>query len=61
MGDQFFALHKNSLTIPSNPIDKLLDYDYLAKEILIPIIPYSLERTYITDIEAKILRMAIEK
>lgn len=42
-------------------IDKLLDYDYLAKEILLPTINHSLERKYITDVEAKILRMAIEK
>lgn len=42
-------------------IDKLLDYDYLAKEILVPTIKHSLERKYITDVEAKILRMAIEK
>ena len=42
-------------------IDKLLDYDYLAKEILVPTINHSLERKYITDVEAKILRMAIEK
>ena len=41
-------------------IDKLLDYDYLAKEILVPTINHSLERTYITDIKADILRMAIE-
>ncbi len=42
-------------------IDKLLDYDYLAKEILMPTINYSIERQYITDIEAKILRKAIDK
>ena len=42
-------------------IDKLLDYDYLRKEILIPTINYSLERKYITDLEAKILRKTIDK
>lgn len=42
-------------------IDRLLDYDYLAKEILVPTINYSIERQYITDIEAKILRKAIDK
>lgn len=42
-------------------IDKLLNYDYLAKEILMPTINYSVERQYITDIEAKILRKAIDK
>jgi Fic family protein len=42
-------------------IDKLLDYEYLKKEILIPTITYSLERKYITDIESKILKKVIEK
>ena len=41
-------------------IDRLLDYTYLAKEILGPTISYSIERQYITDIESKILRKAIE-
>lgn len=41
-------------------IDKLLDYQFLRKEILIPTINYSLERKYITDVEAKILRKAID-
>lgn len=42
-------------------IDKLLDYIFLRKEILIPTISHSLERKYITDSEAKILRKAIDK
>ncbi len=42
-------------------IDKLLDYEYLAKEILLPTISVSLERKYITDIEAKILRRVVDK
>ena len=42
-------------------IDKLLDYDFLKLEILLPTIAHSLERKYITDIEAKILKRAIEK
>jgi Fic family protein len=42
-------------------IDKLLDYSFLGKEILIPAISHSLERKYITDVEAKILRKAIDK
>ena len=42
-------------------IDKLLDYDFLAKEILVPTINLSIERKYITDIEAKILKKAIDK
>lgn len=40
-------------------IDKLSDYDYLKKEILLPSIIYSLERKYITDVESKILKKAI--
>lgn len=42
-------------------IDKLTDYNFLKKEILIPTINYSLERKYLTDIEAKILKKAIER
>lgn len=41
-------------------IDKLSDYTFLRKEILIPTISHSLERKYITDVEAKILRKAID-
>lgn len=41
-------------------IDKLSDYDYLRKEILMPSINLSLERKYITDLEAKILKRAVE-
>jgi Fic family protein len=41
-------------------IDKLSDYNYLKKEILLPTITHSLERQYITDIEAKILKRVIE-
>lgn len=42
-------------------IDKLLDYEFLKTEILLPAIAHSLERKYITDIEARILKRAIEK
>ena len=42
-------------------IDKLLDYDFLRKEILFPSINHSLERKFITDVEAKILKRVIEK
>ncbi|MEN9684661.1 MAG: hypothetical protein RLZZ28_447 [Bacteroidota bacterium] len=42
-------------------IDKLLDYNFLRKEMLIPAISHSVERKYITDSEAKILRKAIDK
>lgn len=41
-------------------IDKLTDYDYLRKEILLPTISHSLERKYITDVEAKILKRVID-
>jgi len=40
-------------------IDKLLNYAYLAKNILMPALGISLERKVVTDIEAKILRIAI--
>ncbi len=40
--------------------DKLSDYNYLKKEILLPTVNYSLERKYITTTEAKILRRAID-
>lgn len=42
-------------------IDKLLDYDYVAKTILLPAIRYSKERELLTDIEEKILDVAIKK
>ena len=42
-------------------IDKLTDYEYLKKEILIPSINFSLERQIITEIESKILKETIEK
>jgi Fic family protein len=41
-------------------IDKLLDYSFLKKEILIPMINYSVERKYIVGVEAKILRKAVD-
>ncbi len=40
-------------------IDKLSDYSFLRKEILLPTIRYSLERKYITDVESKILKKVI--
>lgn len=42
-------------------IDKLLDYDFLKKEILTPSINHALERKHITDVEAKILRKVVDK
>ncbi|HRN33772.1 MAG TPA: Fic family protein [Saprospiraceae bacterium] len=41
-------------------IDKLSDYTFLRKEILLPAIRYSLERKYITDKESKILKKVID-
>jgi Fic family protein len=42
-------------------IDKLTDYSFLRKEILLPAISHSLERKYVTDIEAKILKKVVDK
>ena len=42
-------------------IDKLSDYEFLRKEILHPTIIHSLERKYITDVEAKILKRVVDK
>lgn len=42
-------------------IDKLTNYEYLKTEILLPAINYSLERKFITPLEAKILKETIEK
>lgn len=42
-------------------IDRLLDYKYLKSEILLPAIQYSQERKFVTDIEARVLRVAVEK
>lgn len=41
-------------------IDKLLDYDFLKKEILVPAINFSSERKMVTPIEAKILKRVVE-
>lgn len=49
------------LKIEIEKIDKLLNYPYLQKEILLPAINYSLDRKYITDVEAKILKKAAGK
>lgn len=40
--------------------DKLSDYNFLRKEILLPTISHSLERKYITDVESKILKKVID-
>lgn len=41
-------------------IDKLSDYNFLRKKILLPTISHSLERKYITDVESKILKKVID-
>jgi Fic family protein len=42
-------------------IDKLSDYNFLRKEILLPSIHHSLERKFITDVETKILKRVVDK
>lgn len=49
------------LKIEIEKIDKLLDYDYLSKNILIPAIDIALNRKLITDKEYAILKIAIKE
>jgi Fic family protein len=42
-------------------VDRLANYNYLLEKVLRPTIHFSLDRKHITDIEAKILNVAIEK
>lgn len=42
-------------------IDRLLDYQFLSNNLLIPSIKISLEKKFITEIESKILLRAVEK
>lgn len=49
------------LLIEIEKIDRLLDYSYLQKEILIPAINLSFDKKIITELEAKILRIAAQK
>jgi Fic family protein len=42
-------------------INKLMNYDYLKKEILLPAIAHALESQNITEVESQILQKAIEK
>ncbi len=44
-----------------NKIDKLLDHNYLAQNILIPSLNFALEREFITKKEFKILIVAVNK
>ena len=41
--------------------DKLADYDYLKREILIPTVDFALEKNLLNETETKILRLVIEK
>jgi Fic family protein len=42
-------------------VDRLLNYDYLKKEILLPALYFAKERQVITGLEMSILRRAVEK
>lgn len=42
-------------------IDRLLDYNYLKREILLPAISYSQEKRVVTDVEARVMKKAVEK
>ena len=42
-------------------IDRLLEYDFLRKKILLPAVDYATERRLVTELESKILRKAIDK
>lgn len=42
-------------------IDRLLEYSFLKRRILLPAIRYAIDREHITDLESKILRKAVEK
>jgi Fic family protein len=50
----------NGLKEEIEKIDKLSDYEFLRKEILMPSINLSLERKYITDLESKVLKRAVD-
>jgi Fic family protein len=42
-------------------VDKLLDYDYLFKHILIPTVDDAFENRYINDVEYEVLKIALQK
>lgn len=48
------------LSVEISKIDKLTDYSYLKPTILLPAIKYSLDRKFITDLEAEAFKIAIE-
>jgi Fic family protein len=49
------------LKVEIEKIDKLLDYNFLRSEILIPALNYSLERKFINDAEFRILKKTVDK
>lgn len=49
------------LKVEIEKIDKLLNYSYLSKNILIPTIDLALERKHITDKEYEVLKIAIKE
>lgn len=51
----------NGLKNEIEKIDRLLEYDFLKKNILIPAIDDALDQKWITDREYKVLKLAIQK
>lgn len=51
----------SGLKIEIEKIDKLLNYSYVAKNILLPAIRYSKQRELVTEMEKRILDVAINK
>jgi Fic family protein len=51
----------NGLKVEIEKIDKLLEYSFLKEKVLLPAINYAIDRKFITDLEAKILKRTIEK
>jgi Fic family protein len=51
----------NGLKDEIEKIDHLLEYSFLKKRVLLPAINYAIEREFITDLESRILKRAIEK
>jgi Fic family protein len=50
----------SGLKIEIEKVDKLTDYSYLSKNILLPAIDYSLDRKVINETEAGVLRVAVK-
>lgn len=49
------------LKVEIEKIDRILNYNYLSENILMPAIDYSLDRKIITKTESEILRIAVKK